>query len=127
MSLDDALCVRLLPSLDGREGLDGLLDVTPSLAATKLLLRFDDRGTDLTNDHRAALPAPHVLRVGGDPTVKIFDGIHSAKLLVERVADAELLEGERRVESFEHGCGGTGMVGFEKVGEIVGDEYVGEM
>ena len=81
---------------------------------------FSVRSTP-TNDPRAALPSLHVLRVGGDPAVEILDGIHSAKLLVERVADAELLKGERRVESFEHGCGRTGMVGFEKVGEILGE------
>ncbi len=117
MILGDALCSRLLLLLGGIEGSDELLDVTPSLNATELLLRLDDCSTDPADDHPAALPTLHVPRVRHDPAVQVLDGVRGSQFPVERAPDAEPLERERLVESFKDRSSGSGMLGFEGGGQ----------
>jgi len=69
--------------------------VAPAFDATELLLGFDDRSTDPTDNHRAALPTLDVSRVGDDPAVQVLDSIRRAELLVEKTAETQPLKRER--------------------------------
>jgi hypothetical protein len=100
MILGDALCSRLLLLLRGFQRSDKLLDVTPSLNATERLLRLDDRSTDPSDNHPAALPTLHVFRVRDDPAVQVLDRVRAPQLLVKPSTDPESLKRESSVKSF---------------------------
>lgn len=90
MNLGDALCSRLFNRFESGEGSNELLDSGPSLNATELPLRLDDRRADPAHDHRAALPALYVLRVRCDPAVQILDRVRRAQFHVQTPIDTKL-------------------------------------
>ena len=61
-----------------------LLDVSPSLNPSELLLCFDDRSTEPANHHRSALPPLRIPRIRADAAVQVLSFRLASKTIPRR-------------------------------------------